>query len=136
MMVVAARRRVGGAGAGISQIDNRADQREPEAGAEELWRAAKLSQNDLYSDLVRHLMRAHHVEVRIAPAALNLTSLPADGAIVWGNRSAKHTVTVFTDFRCSYCRALTNVLRSMEVKVVERPISVGGMNSPGRSVAE
>ncbi|MCK6546663.1 short-chain fatty acyl-CoA regulator family protein [Myxococcota bacterium] len=39
---------------------------ELEAGAEELWRAAKLSQNDLYSDLVRHLMRAHHVEVRIA----------------------------------------------------------------------
>ncbi|GFE76063.1 DsbC family protein [Novosphingobium sp. TCA1] len=69
---------------------------------------------------------AKRVTVPAKPAALNLASLPADGAIVWGNRSAKHTVTVFTDFRCSYCRALTNVLRSMEVKVVERPISVLG----------
>jgi thiol:disulfide interchange protein DsbC len=36
------------------------------------------------------------------------------------------SVTVFTDFRCGYCRALTSVLRSMDVKVVERPISVLG----------
>jgi thiol:disulfide interchange protein DsbC len=69
---------------------------------------------------------ARKVTAPAKPAALNLASLPADGAIVWGNRSAKHTVTVFTDFRCGYCRALTNVLRSMEVKVVERPISVLG----------
>lgn len=62
----------------------------------------------------------------VRPVALNLTSLPSDGAIVWGNRAARQTVTVFTDFRCSYCRALTNVLRSMDVRVVERPISVLG----------
>lgn len=62
----------------------------------------------------------------VRPVALNLTSLPSDGAIVWGNRAAGQTVTVFTDFRCSYCRALTNVLRSMDVRVVERPISVLG----------
>ncbi|MBP2278476.1 DsbC family protein [Sphingopyxis sp. SE2] len=62
----------------------------------------------------------------VRPAALNLASLPADGAIIWGNRAAKQTVTVFTDFRCGYCRALTNVLRSMDVRVVERPISVLG----------
>ena len=37
-----------------------------EEGAEELWREAKLSTDDLYSLLVRHLARAHHVEVRIA----------------------------------------------------------------------
>ncbi|CAH0354310.1 DsbC family protein [Sphingobium sp. CECT 9361] len=62
----------------------------------------------------------------VRPVELNLTGLPAEGAIVWGNRAARQTVTVFTDFRCSYCRALTNVLRSMDVRVVERPISVLG----------
>jgi len=56
---------------------------------------------------------------------LSLASLPQDGAIVWGN-PAGQTVTVFTDFRCGYCRALTNVLREMNVRVVERPISVLG----------
>jgi thiol:disulfide interchange protein DsbC len=57
---------------------------------------------------------------------LNLTGLPNEGAIVWGNKTAKQSVTIFTDFRCGYCRALTNVLRGMDVKVVERPISVLG----------
>lgn len=60
------------------------------------------------------------------PIALNLSGLPSDGAIIWGNRAAKQSVTIFTDFRCGYCRALTNVLRGMDVKVVERPISVLG----------
>ena len=59
------------------------------------------------------------------PTRLPLDGLPKDGAIVWGNPAAP-TVTVFTDFRCGYCRALTNVLRSMNVRVVERPISVLG----------
>jgi thiol:disulfide interchange protein DsbC len=69
---------------------------------------------------------ARRTTVPVRPAALNLTSLPTDGAIIWGNRAARQTVTVFTDFRCGYCRALTNVLRSMDVRVVERPISVLG----------
>lgn len=56
---------------------------------------------------------------------LSLAGLPQDGAIVWGN-PAGQTVTVFTDFRCGYCRALTNVLRDMNLRVVERPISVLG----------
>jgi len=56
---------------------------------------------------------------------LSLASLPKDGAIVWGN-PAGPTVTVFSDFRCSYCRALTSVLKDMNVRVVERPISVLG----------
>jgi len=64
--------------------------------------------------------------VAARPAMLSLTGLPNDGAIVWGNKAAKQSVTIFTDFRCSYCRALTNVLRGMDVKVVERPISVLG----------
>lgn len=56
---------------------------------------------------------------------LPLGELPKDGAIVWGNSSGK-TVTVFSDFRCSYCRALSNALASMNVRVIERPISVLG----------
>ncbi|MDE2406230.1 MAG: DsbC family protein, partial [Sphingomonadales bacterium] len=62
----------------------------------------------------------------VRPAALNLSGLSPEGAIIWGNRAAKQSVTIFTDFRCGYCRALTNVLRGMDVKVVERPISVLG----------
>lgn len=57
---------------------------------------------------------------------LSLAGLPDDGAIVWGNRAAAETVTIFTDFRCGYCRALVSVLGSMNVKVVERPISILG----------
>ena len=60
-----------------------------------------------------------------APSRISLDGLPKDGAIVWGNQSGK-TITVFSDFRCGYCRALSNTLRSMNVRVVERPISVLG----------
>ncbi|TCP66177.1 DsbC family protein [Sphingomonas sp. PP-CE-1G-424] len=60
-----------------------------------------------------------------APSRISLDGLPKDGAIVWGNQTGK-TVTVFSDFRCGYCRALSNTLRSMNVRVVERPISVLG----------
>lgn len=60
------------------------------------------------------------------PAILSLSGLPKEGAIVWGNKAASETVTVFTDFHCGYCRALSLVLRSMDVRVVERPISVLG----------
>ena len=59
------------------------------------------------------------------PSRISLDGLPKDGAIVWGNPSGK-TVTVFSDFRCGYCRALSNTLHSMNVRVVERPISVLG----------
>src|SRR3546814_18244010 len=60
-----------------------------------------------------------------ASRTLSLAGLPKDGAIVWGN-PAGETVTVFTDFRCGYCRALAQVLREMNVRVVERPISESG----------
>jgi thiol:disulfide interchange protein DsbC len=53
-----------------------------------------------------------------------LSSLPASGAIHWGGAGPK--VTIFTDFRCGYCRALTNQLETMNVQVIERPISVLG----------
>ena len=68
---------------------------------------------------------ATKVALPARPSTLPLASLPKDGAIIWGN-PAGPTVTVFSDFRCSYCRALSNVLRSMNVRVVERPISVLG----------
>lgn len=70
-------------------------------------------------------VRAERVTRPVRPATLSLAELPKDGAIVWGN-PAGQTVTVFTDFRCGYCRALTNVLKDMNVRVVERPISVLG----------
>lgn len=56
---------------------------------------------------------------------LPVGTLSPAGSIVWGNSSGK-TVTVFSDFRCSYCRALSETLKSMNVRVVERPISVLG----------
>ena len=55
---------------------------------------------------------------------VSLESLPRQGAIPWGHGS--RTVTIFTDFRCSYCRALVNALSQMNVRVIERPISVLG----------
>jgi thiol:disulfide interchange protein DsbC len=55
---------------------------------------------------------------------ISLSSLPASGAIRWG--SGGPNVTIFTDFRCGYCRALSNALETMNVTVVERPISVLG----------
>ncbi len=60
-----------------------------------------------------------------APKHLSLDGLPATGGIVWGRPGGK-TVTVFSDFRCGYCRALSSTLRSMNVRVIERPISVLG----------
>lgn len=39
---------------------------ELEAGAEELWRRAKLDAEDLYPGLIRYLERSHKVELRIA----------------------------------------------------------------------
>ena len=56
---------------------------------------------------------------------LPLDTLPKDGAIVWGNPAGK-TVTIFTDFHCGYCKALSATLRTLNVRVVERPISVLG----------
>ncbi|EQB02076.1 DsbC family protein [Sphingobium baderi] len=57
--------------------------------------------------------------------SLSLAKLGEDGAIIWGNRKGPR-ITVFSDFRCGYCRALSKVLREMNVQVVERPISVLG----------
>ena len=55
---------------------------------------------------------------------VSLAGLPTSGAIEWG--SGAQRVTIFTDFRCSYCRALVGTLETMNVTVIERPISVLG----------
>lgn len=67
------------------------------------------------------------------PKHLSLDSLPKDGAIVWGNPSGK-TVTVFSDFECGYCKALSNALVSLNVRVVERPISALGTRALSNQV--
>ena len=64
---------------------------------------------------------------------VSLASLPKDGAINWGGGSGK-TVTVFTDFRCSFCRALSATLKDMGVRVRERPISVLGSRALSEQV--
>ncbi|MGE4404363.1 disulfide isomerase DsbC N-terminal domain-containing protein [Pseudomonas sp.] len=58
---------------------------------------------------------------------VSLDGLPASGAVKWG--SGSKTVTVFSDFRCGFCNRLHETLSSMNVKVVERPISVLGTRS-------
>jgi thiol:disulfide interchange protein DsbC len=59
------------------------------------------------------------------PAKVDLTGLGNSGAIVWGKPQGR-SVTIFTDFRCGYCRALASTLDQMDVRVIERPISVLG----------
>ena len=61
-------------------------------------------------------------DAKIDPAAL--AALPKNGAVVTGRGS--RTLTVFSDFRCGYCKALHETLETLNVKVVERPISVLG----------
>lgn len=53
-----------------------------------------------------------------------LGTLPESGAIRWG--AGQQTVTVFSDFRCGYCNQLHQTLAAMNVRVIERPISVLG----------
>ena len=58
------------------------------------------------------------------PSTVDLSALSLKGAIVWG--AGSRSVTVFSDFHCGYCRALSQALRTMDVRVIERPISVLG----------
>ena len=64
-------------------------------------------------------------EVTVGKAAhVDLSALSDKGAIVW--KRGGPTLTVFSDFHCGYCRALSQQLEGMNVTVVERPISVLG----------
>lgn len=68
-----------------------------------------------------------------APRTMSLAGLPAAGGIVWGNPSGP-SVTVFSDFRCGYCRALSQTLETMKVRVIERPISILGSRALANQV--
>lgn len=62
------------------------------------------------------------IDAQVDPAAL--ATLPKNGAVTMGRGSK--TLTVFSDFRCGYCKQLHQTLETLNVKVVERPISVLG----------
>lgn len=61
-------------------------------------------------------------DARIDPAAL--AALPSNGSVVLGKGA--RTLTVFSDLRCVYCKRLHETLATLDVKVIERPISVLG----------
>lgn len=66
----------------------------------------------------------------VKPAAL--AGLPRSGAITWGKGNQR--VTVFSDFHCGYCKLLHQQLQTMDVRVVERPISVLGTRMVSNAV--
>lgn len=72
----------------------------------------------------------HSSEQRAAPNKIkvDLTGLPKDGAVLWGNRKGPRLV-VFSDFQCGYCQRLTGELEKAGVLVEERPISIFGASS-------
>lgn len=72
-------------------------------------------------------LQAAEAESSPVVARAALAALPESGAITWGRGS--QTVTVFSDFRCGYCQRLHETLGAMNVRVVERPISILGTRS-------
>ncbi|MBB3862861.1 thiol:disulfide interchange protein DsbC [Novosphingobium hassiacum] len=68
------------------------------------------------------------------PAKVDLSRLPADGAVRWGNPQGPKVV-VFSDFQCGYCQRLTGELTTAGVQVEERPISIFGAKSRALSEA-
>ena len=64
---------------------------------------------------------------------VDLSTLPAEGAIHWGTKKGPKLV-IFSDFQCGYCRRLTDELGKAGVLVEERPISILGNQS--RRLAE
>lgn len=63
---------------------------------------------------------------------VDLSRLSDRGAITWGRGGRR--LTVFSDFRCGYCRALAKDLESVNVTVVERPISILGSRDVSEAV--
>lgn len=68
------------------------------------------------------------------PTHVDLNTLPAEGAIHWGNPAAPRVV-VFSDFQCGYCQRLTGELAKAGLHVEERPISIFGAKSRDLSEA-
>ena len=71
--------------------------------------------------------------VQAAASHVDLSSLPAAGAIHWGNPKGERLV-VFSDFQCGYCQRLAGELAKARVHVEERPISIFGAAS--RKISE
>ncbi|WP_420607474.1 DsbC family protein [Novosphingopyxis sp.] len=69
-----------------------------------------------------------------ASQKVSLESLPAHGAIHWGDLDGPRLV-VFSDFKCGYCQKLTAELAKTGVHVEERPISIFGLESRALSEA-
>jgi thiol:disulfide interchange protein DsbC len=63
-----------------------------------------------------------------AATNVDLSTLPAAGAIHWGNPKGEKLV-VFSDFQCGYCQRLAGELAKVKVHVEERPISIFGAAS-------
>jgi thiol:disulfide interchange protein DsbC len=59
------------------------------------------------------------------PARVDLSSLPPEGAVRWGDPKGPKLV-VFSDFQCGYCRRLAGELEKADVSVEERPLSIFG----------
>lgn len=70
---------------------------------------------------------------KATPRKVQLSGLPANGAIPWGPAQGPRVV-VFSDFHCGYCKKLEAELRALGARVEERPISIFGKDS--RALAE
>ena len=64
---------------------------------------------------------------------VSLAGLSQAGVIEWGDPNGT-PVTIFTDFRCGFCRALTHEFEQMKVRVLERPISTLGSRAISNQV--
>ena len=72
--------------------------------------------------------REEAAEAKSPPAKVDLSDLPQEGAIRWGDPKGPKLV-VFSDFQCSYCRRLAGELEKADVAIEERPISILGAES-------
>ena len=68
------------------------------------------------------------------PAKVDLSVLPAGGAIHWGLVNGPRLI-VLSDFACSYCRHLSAELVKLGARVEERPISIFGAESRKKAEA-
>ncbi|WP_062343225.1 DsbC family protein [Novosphingobium sp. CCH12-A3] len=64
--------------------------------------------------------------------SVSLAGLPESGAIAWGRGPSR--ITVFSDFHCGYCKLLHQQLKAMDVRVIERPISLLGTRMVSNAV--
>lgn len=95
-------------------------------------RLLELNPDLLAAGAARAARRSETADSEAAPAPakakVDLTRLPSEGAILWGNPKGPRLV-VFSDFQCGYCKKLTGELEQAGVLVEERPISIFGATS-------